>query len=280
LLGGEKLKKRSAYLSILALLSIVTLLSVIFLSAGLATSQQNTVQYINKGAGGLVYLNLPPAPNSTSPSVPPGTPSRPSDIQLRPYDLTESNFAGAHDAILVYLWVPQRNAYTPVALITDASNTSIYQQIWNNSFIWYKMNTSDASLLNIIQVSDTELQVWSQNSQTGSTQCPDMLIANLTRSVNITLVFNLWPQPQQSWGNLSFTLPPLTLTFREISDKSYYDSTLFSSLPSGWKYQPTAEMRTPAWVEERVPAWLGDASPLEVVGHIDWGYSQTFLPPS
>jgi hypothetical protein len=272
------LKKKLFFSGLVAIVSIATILLVTLLP-GLVVSQQGT-QYVNRGSGGLVYLNLPPAPNATSPPAAPGTPTRPSNLQLRPYDLTESNFAGPHDAMLVYLWIPQRNAYTPVALITDAANTTIYQQIWNNSFIWYPMNISGASALNIIQVTDKDLQVWPQNSETGSSESPDMLIANLTRSVNITLPFNLWPQPQQLLGNLSFTLPPLTLTFREIGAKSYYDTATFANLPSGWKYQPTAEMRTPAWVEERVPAWLGDASPLEVDGHIDWGYSQTFVSPN
>jgi hypothetical protein len=106
-----------------------------------------------------------------------------------------------------------------------------------------------------------------------------MLVVNLTKAVYINLPLNLWPYPQSLLGNFSFTLPPLTLTFREINKNGYYDSATFGTLPSGWKYQPIAMMRTPAWVEEKIPAWLGDASPLEVVGHIDWGYSQTFLPP-
>jgi len=79
---------------------------------------------------------------------------------------------------------------------------------------------------------------------------------------------------------LTFSLPPLTLTFREIGADGYRDEASNFPLPSGWKYQPIAGMRTPAWVEERVPSWLGAVSPLEVVGHIDFQYSQTFTPPA
>ena len=80
------------------------------------------------------------------------------------------------------------------------------------------------------------------------------------------------------YGDLSFTLPPLTLKFRPIGD-SYSDSGANATLPSGYSRQPIAEMRTPAWVEETVPLWLGATSPLEVAGHIDYHFSEVITPP-
>jgi hypothetical protein len=131
-----KLLRRKHLLSILALLSIAAMLAVTFVATP-ATSDQNVTQYKNTGSGSLVYLNLPPAPNSTSSSVPPGTPTRPNNLQIRAYDLTASTFAGQHDALLVYYWIAARNSYQVVALITDANDTSIYERIWNGTFAWF-----------------------------------------------------------------------------------------------------------------------------------------------
>lgn len=275
--------RKKLVLTIFAILLAGSMLAGVFLLAP-ASSQVNAAQYQNKGTGALVYLNLPPAPNATSPPAPSGTSSRPSDLLLRAYDLPNSTFAGPHDALMVYLWIPQRNSYNPVALITDANDTSVYQKVWNGTFIWYNTTVASSSLFNIIKVSDQDLQIWTQNSKASGPDSDikshDMLVVNLTTSVNVTLPFNLWPQPSQSYGNLSFTLPPLTFTFININKNGYYSADSIAALPSGWKYQPVAEMRTPAWVEERVPLWLGTTSPLEVVGHIDWGYSQTYTPPT
>jgi hypothetical protein len=187
--------------------------------------------------------------------------------------------------LAISLWIPQLNSYNIIAYITDANDATLYHKVYNGTFVWYNTSAINpaASMFNVIKVADQELQIWTQYSAVGQPDSNiishDMLIVNLTKAVNINVPLNLWPQAYQSSGNLSFTLPPLTFTFREINKNGYYDAASLSGMPSGWKYQPVSMMRTPAWVEEKVPTWLGPTAPLEVVGHIDWGYSQTYIAP-
>ncbi len=107
-----------------------------------------------------------------------------------------------------------------------------------------------------------------------------MLIVNLTKigGVQIDLPFNLWAGSVVAYGDMIFTLPPMTLKFRVIGD-SYADSGTNATLPSGYYRQPISEMRTPAWVEETVPLWLGATSPFEVAGHINFHYSEVITQP-
>lgn len=291
----RKMKKKMILGAVLST-SLAIIIAVAALVPALAVSSQALTQLKTYGTGGMVNLNLPPPPNATSPPAAPGTPSRPSDIQLRVADFDSRSFNGAHDSIFVYLWIPQRNSYNLVAIITDQANTDTDKMLWNGTFAWYTtMSNPDANIQNIIQVKDKDLDVWTdakpsgyengnwgydQNGAWGFQQwsaAGHVLTVNLTTSVTINLPFNLWPQPIQSYGNLTFTLPPMTLTFREIGD-SYFDGGSNFTLTSKYVYLPVAGMRTPAWVEERIPSWIGAASPLEVTGHIDWQYSQTYTP--
>jgi hypothetical protein len=241
-----------------------------------AVSSNN--QIINYGTGSMVYLNLPPAPNATSPPAAPGTPSRASDIQLRCYHYNPESSLGAFDLINVYLWIPQRNSYTPVASITNLANTEIYQNVWNNTFIWLKTTIPNANLLNVIQVGIKDLSVSTQ-AGSPSSMYGDNLWVNLTKSVTINLALNLFPQPTGALGNLTFTLPPMTLRFIPIAN-SYTDQGTNALLPSGYLRQPFATMRTPAWVEESIPSWLGGTAPLEVSGHIDYQFKEIITPPA
>jgi hypothetical protein len=241
-----------------------------------AVSSNN--QIINIGTGSMVYLNLPPAPNATSPPAAPGTPSRPSDIQLRSYHYNAESSLGAFDLINVYLWIPQRNSYQPVATITNLANTEIFQNVWNNTFIWLKTVNPSANLLNVIQVGTKDLIVGTQ-SGSPSSMYGDNLWVNLTKSVTINLAFNLLSQPTAAIGNLTFTLPPMTLRFIPIAN-SYTDQGTNALLPSGYQRQPFATMRTPAWVEESIPSWLGGTAPLEVSGHIDYQFKEIITPPA
>lgn len=205
------------------------------------------------------------------------SPSHPTDIQLRCYHFNKDSSLGAYDAMLVYLWIPQRNSYNLAAFITDASNIETFEAVWNKTFMWYKIGIPSADMLNVIQVADNDLQIWTSNSNGYK---DDTLIVNLTRAVTINFPFNLWPAPLNSYGNLTFTLPPLTLKFRDLNAGSYNDNGTNATLASGYYRQPIAEMRTPAWVEEIIPSWLGATSPLEVSGHIDWKFTEVITPPA
>jgi hypothetical protein len=282
------MKKKNLGISIL-LLSILVVSLVATVGQTLASARSNHKDndaissnlIINSGTGSLVYLNLPPS------TVTATVPSHPSNIQLRSYHFDKSPM-GPFDSILVYLWIPQRNSYNLAALITDAPNIQLYQDLWYKTFIWYNTTgIASPAFLNVIQVADKDLQIWTENVNQGHDDKKDsnehnsgVFIVNLTKAdgVKINLPFNLWTgSPTQSYGDMSFTLPPLTLKFRTIGD-SYSDSGANATLPSGYSRQPIAEMRTPAWVEETIPLWLGATSPLEVAGHIDYHFSEVITP--
>lgn len=206
-----------------------------------AASSSNQIK--NYGTVSLAYLNLPTPSNATSPPAAPGTPSHPTDIQLRCYHFNKDSSLGAYDAMLVYLWIPQRNSYIIVAFITDAPDIETFRNVWNKTFAWYKTGTPDLDTLNVIQVTDKDLEVWTSHEDGHK---DDTLIVNLTKAVTINLPFNLWPAPTKSYGNLTFSLPPLTLTFRDIGADGYYDEGVNAVLPSGYQRQPIAAMRTPS----------------------------------
>jgi hypothetical protein len=274
------MKKKYLGISIL-LLSVLVISLVTAVGQTLASTKDNN-QIINSGTGSLVYLNVPPSTVTTK------VPAHPSDIQLRSYHFDNSPM-GPYDSMLVYLWIPQANSYTIVALITDAPNIQLYKDLWYKTFVWYNttgITTNANAFLNVIQVADKDLQIWTEDTNNGNGvkggangEASNVFIVNLTKTdgVKINLPFNLWTGGPQ-YGDLTFTLPPLTLKFREIAD-SYADSGANAKLPSTYYRQPIAEMRTPAWVEETVPLWLGATSPLEVCGHIDWHFSEVITPP-
>ena len=269
----------------------ILLLTILFVSlvatvgqtfASTKTSHKDSNLIINSGTGSLVYLNLPPS------TVTATVPAHPSDIQLRSYHFTNSPM-GPFDSILVYIWIPQRNSYNLAALITDAPNVQLYQDLWYKTFIWYNTTgIASPAFLNVIQVADTDLQMYTENVNQGHYDKRDsndhnsgVFVVNFTKTggAKINLPFNLWTASTlTSYGDMSFTLPPMTLKFRAIGD-SYTDSGTNATLPSGYYRQPIAEMRTPAWVEETVPLWLGATSPLEVAGHIDYHFSEVITPP-
>jgi hypothetical protein len=177
--------------------------------------------------------------------------------------------------MLVYLWIPQRNSYVPVALITTGDALETERAIWNGSYVWYNTSNPASSIFNVIQVPSTTLQI-----STSTVNQEQIMTTNLSSAVHISLPFNLWSQPTQAYGNLTFDLAPLFLTFRPIASGYPELTPITTPLPSGWIYSPTSQARTPAWVEIRIPSWLGATSPLEVAGHIDYGYLQTFTPPA
>jgi len=275
---------KKKYLGICILLLSVMVVSLITAVGQTLAKSEESNQIINSGTGSLVYLNLPPS------TVTATIPSHPSDLQLRSYHFDNSPM-GPYDSIMVYLWMPQRNSYNVVALITDAPNTQLFKDLWFKTFIWYNttgITSNPNAFLNVIQVADNVLQIATEDTNNGNGvkggangEASNVFVVSLTKTdgVKINLPFNLWTgSPLQSYGDMTFTLPPMTLKFREIAD-SYTDSGANALLPSLYHRQPIAEMRTPAWVEESVPLWLGATSPLEVVGHIDWHFSEVITPP-
>jgi len=281
---------RKIFLVILAIsLGIIISAAGVFPAIGTLNGKANACYFEqlapvnNYGIGSLVYLNLP-TPSNATPPAPAGTPSHPTDLEIRSYTFYSYSYAGAYNGMLVSLWVPQLNAYEQVAFITTASDITLFENLWNKTFVWYKTGFAPADIMNVIQVGNDNLQIWASYSggHMISGHKYDTLTVNLTAPVAINLPFNMWTfyPPLKALGNLSFTLPPLTLTFRDLNAGSYTDLSTNATLPSGYYRQPIAEMRTPAWVEEIVPSWLGEASPLEVSGHIDWKFTESITPPA
>ena len=87
-------------------------------------------------------------------------------------------------------------------MITDAPNVQLYQDLWYKTFIWYNTTgIASPAFLNVIQVADKDLQIWTENANQGHDDNRDsndhnsgVFIVNLTKTggVKINLPFNLW----------------------------------------------------------------------------------------
>jgi hypothetical protein len=252
--------KRSTVLGTVLALSLAVIVAVAAIGPTLANSCPTDPAAVTLyGTSGAVILQLPP-----------GIPSRPTTLKIGVSDSNKRSDYGASDALLIDLWVPQANRFVPVASISDNPNPdsdAFFKMVFNNTPIWMP-----PLMQNDFSVTDDELEVWIHG---------DVLTANLTKAINIKLPFNLLPQPYSSWGNLSFTLPPMTLMFRGI-DEPFRDETTYYLLPkpplSGYAWKEE-RLLVPAWVKVEIPAWLGGHA-FDLVGHIGKHQTSTFIPPA
>ncbi len=240
-------------------ISLSIVMTVAAFAPALARKKIDEGAIVSTGQHGEVILQLPA-----------GVPSHPTCLRLVADDHDRKSAFGAGDSMTVALWIPQYNGFMPVALISDNDDPELFvsmKKIFNNSFIWNPI------MPNILNVTDQDLDVWSKH---------DVLFANLTKSMKITLPFNLMVgTPYAAWGNLTFTLPPLTLTFRPIAKGFHFEESL-TLLPhpplSGYSIEVTS-WQTPAWVTAEIPSWLRTAW-LEASGHICTHLTSTFTPPA
>jgi hypothetical protein len=126
---------------------------------------------------------------------------------------------------------------------------------------------------NIIQVADKELEVHRHG---------DVLTANLTVPVNISLPFQFWPPPFNAIGDLSFTLPPTALEFRGIDDAFKDEIPLLKLLPSPPLSGYTITMATvskPAWVRLGMSQWTGGFGNFAFDGTLFTRFTRTWVPP-
>jgi len=253
------------------MLSILVVTIVATIAPTIAQPEEPSSILKNYGTGSNVYIN-----------VPQGVPNHPTNLQLRCFDFNGDSAFGSFDAILLYLYIPQRNSYNLVGYITDLSNTEMLQNIWKGTFIYFPT----LGMQNVIKLAPEELEIYTDSTtsngngdRNGDGGNNDMLVVKLAKEVTITLPFQNAPEPTKSIGDLTFKLPPMTLKFRPIAE-SYFDSGANAKLPSGYLRQPIATMRTPAWVEETIVPWLGAISPLEVCGHIDYKFIEALTPPA
>ena len=226
-------------------------------------------------SSGSVTLQLPP--NGTN---------HPINLAFEAIDGGRRSTFGAYDSLGIRLWIPQAESYIPVAVISDASPQQLEFQktFWNGTPIY-----KPPYLNGVISVADMDLEIWSESTWTNygyghnggcNVESSSAFIVNLTKAVFISLPFNSQPSgSSRLWGNLSFTLPPMTLTFREIGD-SYYTESSGAALPSppfsGYSYV-TKGWHTPAWVGVNI-GWI-HVGGLMVTGDMGNHLTDQFTPP-
>ena len=278
--------KKKIILGTILALSLAITFAIVAVAPTLAAPDPNKPLVTRNFNEGKLTLQLPPPSNAASPPATPGTPSHPVNLRLTAYHADRRSTFGAHDGLYVQLWVPQGDVYVPVAFISDsnAAGQDWRKVFWNNTFVW------KPDFQNVIPVADKDLEVWTESSWTSyghgnkgwDYESSNTLIVNLTKSVNISLPWNLLPSqiPFSKFGNLSFTLPPMTLIFHETGDSFYteYIETFFVPAPySGYTVNHKVEV-TPSMVEVSIPSWIKFAT-LEVTGTMGHGTS-VYVPPS
>jgi hypothetical protein len=201
------------------------------------------------GSGGSVNFQLPQ-----------GIPSHPTALMIEVYNFDKRSSLGAMDVMPVYIWVPARNAFTTVAIISDNPNPDFFafaKTLLNNTPVW-----TPPIMPNLFQVADKELEVQRHG---------DVLTVNLTVPINITL-------PASLGG--SFTLPPTALEFRGIDD-AFKDEGTMPLLPSpplsGYTIKMTFTGK-PAWVRVWIKPWTGPF-PITFDGTLFMHVIRTYTPP-
>jgi hypothetical protein len=251
--------KRKTLVAVLVIILSATM-AVTVVAPALAnrksSKDSNVVVY---GQHGEVTLQLPS-----------GIPTHPTALGIVASDWNRKSEFGACDSLSVALWIPAANSFVPVLQLLDNPNpdyAEFLQKLYNNTPVWNPI------MPNIIQVADNELDVWTEG---------DVIIANLTSAEKVTLPFNLMVgTPIAAWGNLTFELPPMTLTFRPIAHGfSYEETTTILPHPpySGYTVE-VKSWQSPAWVYVEIPLWI-HMGRLEATGHICTHLTQTGIPPA
>jgi hypothetical protein len=262
--GGENMNRK---ISVIALsLSLILVIAVAAIAPALAHGDKkdkgNDSSYVTVyGQHGEVILQLP----AGSPKV-----TNVTALRLIANEYDKKSTFGAYDTLVVALWIPIANTFVPVAQINNINDPDLdayLHTLYSNTPVWNSL------MPNVIDVSDKDLKVWKEG---------DVIMANLTTTVKITLPFNLMAgSPYVAWGNQTFNLPPLTLMFRPIAHnfKNEESVTLAPHPPlSGYTITVKSQM-SPAWVKAEIPTWIKGAS-LECSGHICTHIVQQGIPPA
>jgi hypothetical protein len=261
------LNRKTVALSLSLCLLVAIVVGVVaqtFANATISTSPVDKNKYAF-GEHGEVIVQFPQPstlPNSTQPS-------HPTTLRLIATSLDNRSSFGPSSTILIQLWIPAANQFVGVAQIVANSNPDLpayLQAIWNGTPIWNPI------MHNIFVVNSQTLNVWRD--------C-DKIIANLTAPITITLPFNLLTTANAVYGNQTFVLPPLALTFIPTASPSplHEVTNLLPSPPlSGYTVDITSLM-SPAWVRVDVPSWVKGAW-LECSGHICTDLVEAEIPPA
>lgn len=237
-------------------LSLAVIIAVAAVAPALANGNQSDDKKSDSlttfyGSGGDVILQLPS-----------GVPSHPINLRFEVYDFNKESSFGAMDAMFVAVWVPAINRYFAGAVISDNPNPDFYafaKTVLNGTPFWSPL----AGMANIFQVADEELEVRRHG---------DVLMANLTKPINITL-------STIPWGG-NFTLPPIALEFRGIGDvfRDEASTLLPKPLMSGYTISQTF-LDKPAWVRVWIAQWLGSLPVYRTVGTLILHTARTYIPP-
>ncbi len=239
------MRKRLFFATVLAVCLAATITAAVFAQAQPSTAPATTNNVVIPGDGANVNLQLPE-----------GSISRPVNLRITVAHVTESD-GTIVDVMQVFAWVPARNAYLGIAILSTNINASAIEwvkSIVNGTPIW-----TPPALMNYFTPTPEQLQITIDND--------NVLMANLTASFNVTL-------PEALGGN--FTLPPMTLMFRPIAPGFAHEETMVVPF-SGWTVQ-LSHTEVPAWVRAEIPMWSANA-PVETVGTLMLNGTTTYIPP-
>lgn len=247
--------KRNHLLEATLAVCLAITLAVAIVIPTLAGSREDIANPEDKTNHGSVEINLPPGGAALA--------NRPTTLVFLPYDYDES--MNSADVLVVAMWIQSMNSFVPVAVINDQAPTAQIKALWNNTAVYLEVNGA-VIRSNLKTVSDDQLQIWT--SQHGIAR-DVVLMANLT--VPVSLDFT--GLPTTVFGS-SFTVPVLTMMFRQIGDG--FDHQEIQSFPNGYAVKST-HTDIPAWVHVSMPAW--GYSPT-VSGIIIYHENQTLTPPA
>ncbi len=183
----------------------------------------SSVEYVY-GSAGYVVLNLPPSPACNK-----------TNIRIGFMQTTSQSTKGVENVLDVRVWVNSSHSFGGIGYLD------------NNPVAVTSLTKMFAGVLSlkVVQLGATDLQIWKENGAT---------IVNLTKSVNIQ-----WSDPApQTYKDLNFTLPPMTLKFVQTGD--VFENSVTNTLyPSMWNVTATSSY-APGWASVLIPAWTGSGA--------------------
>jgi hypothetical protein len=235
------MERKSLFGTVLAL-SLTLIIAVAAVIPTFAYKQSSGKTFYSVG-GGEVTLQLPQ-----------GNPEHPTAFRIFVDSYDKRSEGGVADTMIVFMWWPTQNTFTPVAYISDNQEHNEFMKLaWSKTFVWHAIGNIPE---NIIKVDPDQLEVRRQG---------DVVTANLNVEVSINLI------------STSFTLPSMTIAIRGI-DKAYVVPEKTAALPSGYTATET-QLSKPAWVAVEIPAWLG-TMPIEFAGGLDVHGTMTYTAPA
>jgi hypothetical protein len=255
--------RKKIILGTILALSLAITFAVSAVAPALANNKPSNsiICYSNEAS---VVVQLPPGGGALT--------GRPTNLQFHPVDYDRRS--GGADVLLVSMWVSALNAYVPMAAIADQAADANVKGLWNATPVYLEVN-GVVIRNNLKTVSDKELDVWMESAWTYSGCGRNSYSNTVTFMANLTVPVQLDFTGLPSIFGSSFTVPPMTLTFREIGDGFSHEETTL--LPSGYTVK-TVHTDVPAWVRVTIPSWGTTAT--EFAGTLLERDTSTLTPPS